>query len=111
MDADTRDSADELMTFDGQAILPLYEVCIMSDYGEQKIDFTKDGVYIMNASVGDDTIYLTRARKQNQFFEEIDQDYISYKKEENNKMITKETTYDRYAWNILDIVFQSNLYL
>lgn len=99
------------MTSDGQAIPPLYELFIMSDNGEQKKDYTKDGVYIMNASVGDDTIYLTRARKQNQFFEEIDQDYISYKKEENNKMITTDTTYDSYAWNILDIVFPSNFYL
>lgn len=104
-------SADVIMTSDGQAILPLYELFIMSDNGEQKKDYTKDGVYIMNASVGDDTIYLTRARKQNQFFEEIDQDYISYKKEENNKMITTDTTYDSYAWNILDIVFPSNFYL
>lgn len=104
-------SADVIMTSDGQAIPPLYELFIMSDNGEQKKDYTKDGVYIMNASVGDDTIYLTRARKQNQFFEEIDQDYISYKKEENNKMITTDTTYDSYAWNILDIVFPSNFYL
>ena len=73
-------SADVIMTSDGQAILPLYELFIMSDNGEQKKDYTKDGVYIMNASVGDDTIYLTRARKQNQFFEEIDQDYISTRK-------------------------------
>ena len=104
-------SADVIMTSDGQAILPLYELYIMSDNGEQKKDYTKDGIYIMNASVGEDTIYLTRARKQNQFFEEIDQDYISYKKEENNKMITTDTTYDSYAWNILDIVFPSNFYL
>ena len=99
------------MTSDGQAILPLYELYIMSDNGEQKKDYTKDGIYIMNASVGEDTIYLTRARKQNQFFEEIDQDYISYKKEENNKMITTTNTYDTYAWSVLDIVFPSNFYL
>ena len=104
-------AADVITTSDGQAILPLYELFIMSDRGEQKKDYTKDGVYIMNASVGEDTIYLTRARKQNQFFEEIDQDYISYKKEENNKMITTTTTYDSYAWDILDVVFPSNFYL
>lgn len=103
--------ADVITTSDGQAILPLYELFIMSDHGEQKKDYTKDGVYIMNASVGQDTIYLTRARKQNQFFEEIDQDYISYKKEQNNKMITTTTTYDSYAWDILDVVFPSNIYL
>ena len=104
-------SADVIMTSDGQAILPLYELYIMSDNGEQKKDYTKDGIYIMNASVGEDTIYLTRARKQNQFFEEIDQDYISYKKEENNKMITTTNTYDTYAWSVLDVVFPSNFYL
>ena len=104
-------SADVIMTSDGQAILPLYELYIMSDNGEQKKDYTKDGIYIMNASVGEDTIYLTRARKQNQFFEEIDQDYISYKKEENNKMITTTSTYDTYAWSVLDVVFPSNFYL
>lgn len=102
---------DVITTSDGQAILPLYEMYIMGDDGAQKKDYLKDGVYIMNASVDDDTIYLTRARKQNQFFEEIDQDYISYKREENNKMITTTSTYDSYAWDVLDVVFPSNFYL
>lgn len=104
-------SADVIMTSDGQPILPLYDLFIMGETGDQKKEYTKDGVYIMNASVGEDTIYLTRARKQNQFFEEIEQDYISYKKEENNKMITTNTTYDNYAWNVLDVVFPSSFYL
>ena len=102
---------DVIVTSDGEPILPLYEMFIMGEDGQQKKDYRKDGVYIMNASVGEDTIYLTRAKKQNQFFEEIEQDYISYKKEENNKMITTSVTYDNYAWDMLRVVFPSNFYL
>lgn len=104
-------SRDVIMTSDGQAILPLYELYIMGENGEEKKNYSKDGIYIMNTSVGEDTIYLTRARKQNQFFEEIEQDYISYKREENSRMITTKIVYDANAWNVLDIVFPSNFYL
>ncbi len=102
---------DILITSDGEAILPLYYLYIIGESGEKKKEYTKDGVYIMNASVGIDTIYLTRARKQNMFFEEIEEDYISYIREENNKMITTGNRYDAYAWDVLDVVFPSNFYL
>lgn len=107
----TAHAEDVIITSDGEPILPLFELYIVSDSGEQKKNYTKNDVYIMNASVGSDTIYLTRARKQNMFFEEIEEDYISYKREENSRMITTNQSFDSYAWEVLDIVFPSNFYL
>ncbi|MGN0367729.1 MAG: hypothetical protein ACI4EK_03020 [Wujia sp.] len=102
---------DVIITSDGEAILPLYKLFIMNEDGKQLKEYAKDNLYIMNASVGEDTIYLSRAKKQNRFFEETDEDYISYKRETSKDMLTVQTSFDTYAWNVTDMVFPENFYL
>lgn len=103
--------SDVIMTSDGEAILPLYEMFIMDESGEQLKDYSKSGTYIMNARVDVDTIYLERATKMNHFFEETEPDFISYKREETGKNIAVSRSFDENAWSVLDIVFPNDFYL
>ncbi len=40
-------------------------------------EYSKSGIYIMNASVEDEKIYLSRAVKKNNFFVNTDEDILT----------------------------------
>lgn len=105
------DSSDIVISDDNEAILPLYKLYIISQSGESIKEYDKSGIYIMDAKVQDDKIYLQRAVKQNQFFESCDADFISYKKEEQNNNMTLTYNYNNVEQNRLDIVFPANIYI
>lgn len=95
----------------GEAILPLYKLYIISPDGEVLKEYNKSGIYIMDAKVQEDTIYLQRAVKQNYFFEDSEADFISYKKEEQKDSMTVKYNYDSMEVSCMDIVFPSNIYI
>ncbi|MBQ8913199.1 MAG: hypothetical protein IJ054_04050 [Lachnospiraceae bacterium] len=95
----------------GEAIMPLYKICIVKPDGTLVKEYSKSGIYTMNTSVEDDTIYLKRAVKNNKFFEETEPDYISYKKEDNPMIIELITSYSNYDYTKQSIRFPANIYL
>lgn len=102
---------DIILTSDGEATIPFYSVCIVSPDGELLKEYTENGMYIMDAKVMTEKIYLTRAVKLNGFFEEIEPDYISYKADVNQKSIVPTYKYNGTTLYQADLVFPSNIYI
>lgn len=102
---------DVVVSSDGEAILPLYKLFVIAPEGEVLKEYSKNGIYIMNALVQEDTIYLKRAVKKNSFFEDTDADFISYKHDENKGSMSLVYYYDNSSMNLLDIVFPSDIYI
>ena len=105
------DRDDIVIAADGEAIMPLYKLYIISLTGEVLKEYSKDDIYILNAKVMEDKIYLERAVKVNNFFVEAEPDYISFKPEITDKKVTLTYNYDTDSTRVLDIVFPSNMYL
>ena len=95
----------------GEAIMPLYKIYIMQPDGTVVKEYSKSGIYTMDTSVQSDTIYLKRAVKNNNFFEETEPDYISYKKDDNPMVMELSTSYSNYDYTKQTIVFPANIYL
>lgn len=107
----TADASDIVISNDRQAILPMYKLYIISPDGGDIKEYDKQGIYIMDARVDDEKIYLERAVKQNQFFETCDADFISYKQEEQTDNMLLTYNYSSMEQNRLDIVFPANIYI
>lgn len=103
--------SDINMSASGEAIMPLYKIYIMQPDGNVVKEYSKSGIYTMNTSVEEDTIYLKRAVKNNNFFEETDPDYISYKKEENPMVMELGESYSNYDYSKQTIKFPANIYI
>ena len=102
---------DITVASDGEYILPLYKLYIVSPNGEVLKEYSEAGVYIMDTQVQGEKIYLSRAMKMNSFYQETTPDYISYKKEEVGATISTVYNYDEVELNQVDIVFPSNIYI
>lgn len=103
--------SDIIVASDGEYILPLYKLFIMKPDGSIVKEYSEAGVYIMNAQVQGDKVYLSRATKMNSFYEDTEPDYISYKKEETGAAVVTKHNYNAVELNQVDIVFPSNIYI
>lgn len=102
---------DIIVSSNKEAILPLYKIYIVEPGGSIIKEYAKNGVYIMNAKVQTDTIYLERAVKKNNFFADTEADFISYKHTVDSNAMSITTLYDSYAMNQKAIAFPSNMYI
>lgn len=105
------DKNDIIISSYGQAILPLYKILIMQQTGETIRDYVRDDIYIMDVRVEDDTIYLDRSTKLNNYFQEEKPDFITYKKDTDVMEITANYEYDNKAMNRLVLKYPPNMYL
>ncbi|MBQ8316784.1 MAG: hypothetical protein IJX85_00450 [Lachnospiraceae bacterium] len=105
------DAKDVYVPSDGEAILPFYKLMILNPVGDVLKEYHKDGVYIMDALVQSDKIYLERGLKRNNFFEDTEPDFISYKPKENENAMLEKTFYDMAAYDEQHLVFPSYIYL
>ena len=102
---------DIIISTTGEAILPLNKIYISDSTGNVLKEYSKSGIYTMNATVNTDKIFLKRAVKKNKFFEETDADFISYKKDFDEKEFRIENDYDTYDYTTYGITFPSNMYV
>ncbi len=102
---------DIIITANREAILPLYELLIEKPDGEMVKNYSKKGLYIMNARVDEDKIYLKRATKENNFFAEAEPDFISYKKDLTKNNVSLMVNFDNIEYNQVDMIFPSNIYI
>ncbi len=102
---------DVYIPSDGEAILPFYKINIINPIGEVLKEYEKTGVYIMDAEVQDEKIYLSRGVKRNNFFEDIEPDFISYKAKTDENAMVEKTVYDMAAFDEQHLVFPSYIYV
>lgn len=102
---------DIIIASDNEAIMPLYKLFIVKPDGEIIKEYSKTGIYIMNAQVQSDKIYLQRANKQNNFFVETEPDFMSYKEDSSASGMVNTYKYDAGALNQFHVVFPSNIYI
>ena len=105
------DVKDVYVPYEGEAILPFYKINIINPAGEILKEYKKPGIYIMEAQVQTDKIYLGRGIKRNNFFEDADPDFISYKPQEDDNAMIKKTIYDKVAFDEKHLVFPSYIYV
>ena len=105
------DRNDIIISAETQATLPLYKLYINGEKGENIKTYGKDGIYIMDVNVTADNIYLKRAVKKNNFFEETDPDYISYKSDNDASTVHLAYNDDPAMLKLVDIVFPANMYV
>lgn len=104
-------SQDIVISSNKEAILPLYELMIERPDGKIVKNYSKPGLYIMNAEVGEDTIYLARAKKEEKFFADEEPDFISYKKDMTENTVLLVVNFDDLEYNQVDMVFPDNIYI
>lgn len=102
---------DIIIASDNEAIMPLYKLFIVKPDGEIIKEYAKTGLYIMNAVVQEDKIYLERANKQNNFFVEAEPDFMSYKAAVSENGMSTAYKYDSGELNQFHVVFPSNIYI
>lgn len=104
-------ASDVYVPSDGEAILPFYKIAIISPLGDVLKEYEKSDLYIMDAEVQDDKIYLSRGIKRNNFFEDAEPDFISYKPKENENAMIEKTVYDMAAFDEEHLIFPSYIYI
>lgn len=105
------DERDITIAADGSAILPYKKLYIVEPGGETIKEYSKAGIYIMDAQVLEDKIYLLRAYKQNNFFEECEPDFISYKADTGNDKVTITSNFSDSEYNQVLITLPSDMYI
>lgn len=94
-----------------QAIMPLNMLYIKDENGNDIKTYHKPGTYIMEVNITSENIYLSRAVKNNNFFEETEPDYISCKKNPDTSKTQLKYSYDDAMLNIVDIALPENMYI
>jgi hypothetical protein len=102
---------DIVVSSDGKPTLPMKTLYIIQPTGELIKEYDKSGIYIMDALVQDDKIYLKRAVKNNNFFSETDADYLTYKHTVDETAITVSESYDTSEYLHRELLLPSNMYL
>ncbi len=102
---------DVYIPSDGEAILPFYKVSIIDPIGNVLKEYEKTSIYIMDAIVQADKIYLERGIKRHNFFEDAEPDFISYKPEEDENAMIEKTVYDMAAYDEEHLIFPSYIYI
>lgn len=102
---------DIIMAAGKDSILPMYEIYVRDKDGNQIKKYSKKDIYVMDADVRPDSIYLERAIKNNSFFATTDADYISRKKVTDDSAMRLKLSEDEVMMKLVDITFPSNMYL
>ena len=102
---------DIVETAVGDPILPMHDIYIIGENGDELKNYKKPGVYVMDASVDADTIHLTRAVKNGNFFTDTEPDYIVYRKETGGSNTVLLTADDPREGVQTDIVFPPRMYV
>lgn len=67
--------------------IPAEKICIVNDSGQIVKEYRKEDYYVVAARLDDDLIYLTRAKIEGQQFVPAEDDFITFKEDEENPVI------------------------
>jgi hypothetical protein len=102
---------DIVVSSDGKPTMPMKTLYIIQPTGELIKQYDKSEIYIMDALVQEDKIYLKRAVKNNNFFSETDADYLTYKHTTDDTAIVVNETYDASEYTHRELLLPSTMYI
>ena len=103
--------SDIEVALDKTVICPISTIDIIDKDLNIVKTYGSEGIYIMEATAEDGVVYLDRMKKVDGEFEEAEQDFITYKEEENTDKITTSYKYTTDAYNQLYMVFPNYMYV
>ena len=102
--------SDVVLNTDGSSIFPMHTLKITTLENEVVKEYSKSGVYVMNAHPVNQVIYLDRATKSGDNYIEETDDFITFKEaDEQGIQVSYQYTYDGY--NQLYMIFPNYMYV
>ncbi len=99
------------VAMDRTVTCPISTIDIIDENNRVIKTYGTTGVYVMDATVRDNVVYLNRMRKINGEFEETTQDFITYKEEEVTDKVTTAYKYSDKAYNQLYMTFPDYIFV
>lgn len=91
--------------------IPAYKLCIINEDGEQIKEYNKDGNYIVDVSIEDDVLYMTRASINGNSFVLSSDDFITFKEDDDNPVVKAVERKSAEGIRKMYFSFPSNIYL
>lgn len=91
--------------------IPAYKLFVVDRAGNQIKEYDKDELYIVNVTIDDDLLYMTRAEKRNDTFYASSDDFITFKEDESKPYIKVEKRNSPVGISKLYFTVPSNIYL
>lgn len=107
----TANAQDIVNNPDGTVVFPMSQVTIYDKDRNVVKEYSKSGYYVISSSVDGNIVYLKRVTKEGNMVKEAEDDFITYKEDDNSEKVsvTYKATTDRY--NQLFMIIPSNIYL
>ncbi|MBE5922868.1 MAG: hypothetical protein E7271_00180 [Lachnospiraceae bacterium] len=102
---------DIVVALDKTVICPIKSIDLIDANNKVVKTYSDSGLYVMSARAENDVVYLERAKKFGNEFEEAAQDFITYKQDEDPGKISYNYKYTDNAYNQLYLAFPSGIYI
>lgn len=100
-----------IISSNGETIFPMTQINILNNNAEVIKEYKKNDVFVMDAYLDGEVIYLDRATKNGNFYNVLEPDYISYKKDIEASAIKLKYNYTTEKLNQLYMTFPSDIYV
>lgn len=101
---------DIVLNKDGSTVFPMYKLQLTKNDQTIVKEYQKSGIYVMDASVQRDMVYLERVSKHGTGFTKETEDFITFKNADEKNSIALTYSYSYDVYNELYMVFPSTIY-
>lgn len=91
--------------------IPASKLYILNSHGEEVKEYSRDGCYIMQVDMDENTLYLTRGEKTSEGFTAAKDDFITFKEDDDNPTVSTELKSSITGYTRLYFTVPSNIYL
>lgn len=99
-----------VLNTDGSTIFPMHTLKIATLENQVVKEYSKSGIYVMEARTGKQVIYMNRATRSGDAYIEAPDDFITFKEADNKGIqVNYQYTYDGY--NQLYMIFPNYMYV
>lgn len=103
--------ADDGITNKKLEQIPAEKICIVDSSGKMIKEYQKEARYIVEARIDEDLIYLTRAKLEGSQFAKADDDFITFKQDDENPVINTEYKLSSGGYGKWFFTMPPNIYL
>ena len=102
---------DITVALDKTVVCPISSIDLIDDNNKIIKTYTESGLFVLNARAEGEVIYLERAKKVGNDFEEATADFITYKEDPNPDEVSVEYKYSDEVYNQLFLKFPDYMYI